>query len=648
MALTAPAAFADEHASNRGLAVAATSYTATANVDLSLGDERWHWNASFPAFRIGAPISSSGGTALGGTLTSGVGTPEECSFPPANASLHASSNTGGTELGGTELRLQIDNHGVGAEFGCEMSSLGIVRAFVPQEQYGIGTLTLPLQMVLGGSSDPIPGVTGQAQITLTIDCPPQAARAAQQGCQPDPCAPSSPDTNPLSRSYINQYDVGQETNLPTSSVDAKRGANACGVSSLIMGINSLKARAGVGTMADSARYPGQDLRSLYEATASAPKTGDGVSSGFAWAQGEAVAQSMGYQTESHGFAQGTEAFLDNALANGAPVIVSTTFSRTGNVGGGHVVLVRERTPAGDYVVDDPAGNQNVAGGYGPGQCGHGRTYPRDLVRSRIKGRPALAVLPTPGADPRVAVILAPKNAPEHLWVRDSRGRRTGWTPNGVRAEIPRSSARSDPLVPSDPAAGPTPPRFRRAIIVRRAPSRLDVEVSADSARRQVRLVQVQGGALVADVLVRNLRGSRRLDLAPPRSRITHRPGRRSRKVSGSVVAPGGLRRVEYALKDQRGGYFVDARGRRAQGVPSIATKAKPASRPGHFTWSAKVPRRLVVGRRYRIYVRAIDSAGNQEVIVTSHNRVSFTLSALRLGVPGPGRVWAFEAARPAR
>ena len=454
-------------------------------------------------------------------------------------------------------------------------------------------------------------------------CPPGTVRLAQ-GCA-DPCEQVSRNTDPLARGYINQYTVGQEAGLPTSSVDASRGANACGVSSLVMAINALKARAGGGTLADSSRYPDLDLRTLYEATASARRTGDGVNSGFAWAQGDAVAQSLGYDTLSHGFQAGTAAFVDSALDSGAVVVVSTTFSRSGGVGGGHVVSIRARTPEGNYIVDDPAGDQNVAGGYGRrGTCGYDRSYPRDLVRSRIEGRPALAILPTRGADPRVLVILAPLDAPNEIWIQDGQGRRTGWTRDGVLADVPGSAARLDPIVPSDPAAPPAEPRAQRVLVVSGAPASVTLEVSRDAGSSRLRLMQVENAALVADRVLRDLTAARRLHLAPPRSRFVRAPRPGSQAIGGIVVATAPVRRVSVAVRDEQDGVFLDARGRRSTRVRFIEAAVRPGTRPNRFRWSTTLPPGLVRGREYFVYVSSVDVAGNREVAVRPANAVTFT------------------------
>jgi hypothetical protein len=74
--------------------------------------------------------------------------------------------------------------------------------------------------------------------------------------------------------------------------------------------------------------------------------------------------------------------LDNELSNGRPVVIGILHRGTLSAPtGGHMVVVVGKTPAGDYVVNDPYGSLND--GYtGAVTNGKGAVYKKSVLEKR--------------------------------------------------------------------------------------------------------------------------------------------------------------------------------------------------------------------------------------------------------------------------
>ena len=322
----------------------------------------------------------------------------------------------------------------------------------------------------------------------------QAVLRATPNCSDDDYF--DPSENP----YINQYNAGNTLDLPKSTSGTK-GGNSCGATSLVMLLNgykfsNFKPRRSV--LWDTSEFNQDDgLASVYGVTAlNKPIPTDAQNNLFSFVYARDWVKALGYMgTEEIGFAPPyptvarTKAWLDDKLAAGIPVLVSTTFSSKARNspnphGGGHVVLFVGRTLSGDYIVKDPAGDyyagdDDKTDHYGIGKsCGGNALYLQSDVRDRLARRAATGILKTPGGqitteinaararpalaipatqDPDPVGLLAtgffsgegPR--PYFLWIEDSDGRVSGWLPDGTHAEeIAESIATLNPLLPSDP------------------------------------------------------------------------------------------------------------------------------------------------------------------------------------------------------
>jgi len=287
--------------------------------------------------------------------------------------------------------------------------------------------------------------------------------------------------------YINQYDAGTLLGLPNN------GGNACGPSSLLMGL----LRAGAPAT--------PTLPSAYQAT---------VANGeFKYRQAVAFLKSLGFRQARALFfgASSDEANVTNVakiyeeVVKG-PVLLSTAFGtgRWGVTGGGHMILVTGIRD-GNFVVSDPAGNYfgDNTGHYGAGKCGYGVTYPVDWVKAYIVNRALIRIgarSPRPRlarsatAELGTAISVADTNPesadnPGTFYLRDAEGRRAGWIDGAIVEEIPDSYVGKDRPTRSDPEAGdpdlepspPAPEPTSRAIVVPEPRPGTTLHVAADGA-----------------------------------------------------------------------------------------------------------------------------------------------------------------------
>ncbi|MBV7333336.1 hypothetical protein KFU94_34890 [Chloroflexi bacterium TSY] len=286
--------------------------------------------------------------------------------------------------------------------------------------------------------------------------------------------------------YINNFDAGPRWDLPRGIWRRSNGIQGCtaiggnagGAAALTMLINALEhdwalQRNGPSPLAQ------EDLRNVYDKT--------GITRGtitnprnpsetcynrpFVWRLARDYIESAGFNTRLETNPADSEAFLNENLAKGSPVLVSTRFSarRWFRPGPGHVVLFWGRSGDGDYVVSDAAGDYFSSGTnhYGPGKYGGYKVYKEEFVKSMILGRPLLAVDPVDRESAtqvmaasanltvrRVFGVTAYERDDNHaalrLWVEDGSGRRSGILANGAQVtEIPGSSVFREPLAPAD-------------------------------------------------------------------------------------------------------------------------------------------------------------------------------------------------------
>lgn len=433
-------------------------------------------------------------------------------------------------------------------------------------------------------------------------------------------------TDPANSDYINQYDAGKAVPLPKGHADPRPGGNACGPSSLTMLVNANKAANGSSTFAN--------LGDVYDSSMTEGHGGDGVDNNFDWLKGVATARGMGYIADYHDPSvpgSSEQTFIDSNLADGTPVLAGDTFSNGSGQGSGHVILITGRTPDGDYVVSDPAGDyQSGASHYGAGKCGDNVIYSKDVLESHIGGRPAIAISNVPGADPGYNVVIARRagsGPPPLVVVTGDAGRRSGWLSAGhVVRQIPGSLAARDPVIPSEFAAAQPavdPATFPYAVLLRRPRQpTLKVRVISQEPRGatpqhvKVEVFGTEGGqAVTRRLTAMTLPGggtrSLRVDVHPPTARIaTPRSGsrvRRSRlkRFMGTASDLNGIRAVKFSLQDLRTHRFLKRNGRahlrRRRGRADV-------------TWTIKAPPAILKGRRYRLTVAATDRAGNREPI----------------------------------
>lgn len=270
--------------------------------------------------------------------------------------------------------------------------------------------------------------------------------------------------DPSTATYVNQYSAGRHYGLPFRF--GKRGGNACGPASFITVINAYRAASGSTVRLDIEETSKKVMRKM---------PADNISNSFNWSKGRSYAKSLGFTGAD--FITGTVA-INEQLAKGIPVIVSNRFSSKTPpaLSKGHVMTFWGRTPDGDYIVSDPAGDyfSSRDDHYNRFSCGEYRIYPENEVTSRL--------LNNSGTGPREALIIPPVNTtlqaahgqtgvmnrgttvllaignfddtmarPYTFWLEDGNGRRTGYQADGtVTVNIPESDAFIDPIVASNP------------------------------------------------------------------------------------------------------------------------------------------------------------------------------------------------------
>ena len=438
--------------------------------------------------------------------------------------------------------------------------------------------------------------------------------------------------DPSQSPYTNQFAAGPSNNLPTDQY-GNAGGNACGPTSLAMLVDMVKTARGEGN------YP--SLSSLYGDTMVSPPA-NGASNSLDWGKAYTELESMGYDV----LIGSGSAFIDSSLSLGVPVIASTVYSSKpgGADGEGHVILILGRTPGGDYIVDDPAGdyyaNSNggltSSGHYGASHCGSDTIYPKAGLDAKANGRTALAVIPTANADPRVALIVGrfasgASGRPYRMLIVDSHGRRTGFLPNGqVVSEIPGTYAFIDPQDPTDPeepSSGPLDPsRWPLAIAVRSPANGLKLELQGTSQTSGHAEISVfEGGGLSQHTnehatLIPGATASFVLNLRAPVTKILTPSGARVRvgalaSFRGTASDPTGIRSVGYTLQDARSGRYLS--GRRFSSRKPVLRRARiePTKSITFVRWVAAVPR-LTVDHTYVLRVTALDRAGNSQVVFT--------------------------------
>lgn len=338
--------------------------------------------------------------------------------------------------------------------------------------------------------------------------------------------------DPDASTYVNQYAAGLASDVEqpppwlhpnlVEASDGKRGGNACGPSSLTMLVNEHK-RQRPGDPGDRV-----NLDSAYQKTICEFKTvnGKGVCTALEGPPEDgknyafSSAQAQTYLDKQLGYKQAVLAdaktlaelvgFIDSRLDQGVPLLVSTTFggSAWGKFGGGHMIEFVGRTPSGDYIVNDPAGDwfSSRTGHYNKASCGNGAIYDKNVVRQHLvkrngdkqpvdaKGkvvtdieqaqpRWALAVPYNAAADPDYVLLRAHFDGadPEYAMVlTDAQGRRAGWLPDGTQVtEIPGSQTLSEQFLPSDPDLpedAPAPNNTAHVIVVEEPSASLTLKV----------------------------------------------------------------------------------------------------------------------------------------------------------------------------
>lgn len=414
--------------------------------------------------------------------------------------------------------------------------------------------------------------------------------------------------------YINQYDAGGTHRLPKAY--NQRGGSACGPSSLSMLINNIQHARGVARAGKMA-----DLDALYgDGTTDANGHPNGVMR-LANGQNTAItdnadaiydrSRAEAILASAHWTFQETigKAGLDAALDAGMQVIQSTSFGTGGQAynnnggmggsfGGGHMVLFVGRTPMGDYIVEDPAGDYFAdpthSSHYGPGKCGSYSVYAQSTVEFNLNYHSGGSTSPRYGlalgykqqsVDPDVLLVQAfPTGTADrgfNMWVTDSSGRKAGFPAGDSSAVsvIPGSSASIDPIAVSAPDSSTDeeilPSRLPYAILIVNPSANLQVHVSgaASTASYQLEFTHFDGGTQTSSDQVFG-------SIAPGQSttmRITHTPVATAQDVKVVRDTP---RAITLAATDQDGDPLTYAIGTQ----PAHGTLS-PVDATGNITYT---------------------------------------------------------------
>jgi hypothetical protein len=442
---------------------------------------------------------------------------------------------------------------------------------------------------------------------------------------------ASKSANPATSDYVNQYALGATDNF---DLHRDNGGDACGASTVMMAVNNVK---GIGSLG-SERLT--DFQAVYD-TVLAQACGD------TWCYDSGAGRnyllSLGYQVGNVGF--GID-YINAELAAGRPVIASTTFTA-----GGHVILIKGRTPEGDYVVNDPAGDWAAPGGYGADNCGGDLVYTEGDVRDHARGRHALGIPSTPGADPRVLGVTGhfpgPGPRPYDLWLEDPTGRRTGWQSEQAVVQIPTSFTDLNPPTPSTtdaPSAPPLPSEnawpYMASVVS--PPAGLAIRIRGHrETSYELHVHVIDGGELVQQRVIRGTIGPGEtesvtpdLDVptvamaAPPR-KLSRKQLRKLRSFSGTAADPDGIKAVTVTLQDARTGRYLRRGAFRSRRPVHVRARVSRARGDARVRWSAKIPRRaLRPGGTYVLRVYATDRSGNRSAATRGgRNRIQFRVVA---------------------
>jgi len=300
--------------------------------------------------------------------------------------------------------------------------------------------------------------------------------------------------------YINQYDAGARLGLPLRF--GARGGNACGPSSLLMGLLRLGAPS-----------PLPSLGEAFDGSMGLPRSrvADEQQNSFQPSRAVAYLRSLGFGqartinlgTSSQDANVENVATLYEEVVKG-PVIASTAFGarRWGRTGGGHMILVTGIRD-GNFVVSDPAGNffSGKTGHYGAGKCGYQVTYPLGWVKASIVGRYLVTIGPfaprtrsrsARAATAALGTALAvtdthPDSAdnPRSFYLRNADGRRAGWIDGAIVEEIPGAYVGKPPAGWDDTGGGDDdpvpadPPSRPRTIVISEPQPGTTLQVAAD-------------------------------------------------------------------------------------------------------------------------------------------------------------------------